>query len=78
MLFSAGVLPDWRIVSQEKRSPHRLFLRAASCIYATEGRLYRLQRKHMSAESPQELFLDELKDLYSAGKQITRVLPQVK
>jgi ferritin-like metal-binding protein YciE len=31
----------------------------------------------MSVESLQELFLDELKDLYSAEKQITRVLPKL-
>jgi ferritin-like metal-binding protein YciE len=39
--------------------------------------MYRLQRKHMSVESLQELFLDELKDLYSAEKQITRALPKL-
>ena len=52
-------------------------LHPASRIYATEGRMYRLQRKHMSVESLQELFLDELKDLYSAEKQITRALPKL-
>ncbi len=31
----------------------------------------------MSVESLQELFLDELKDLYSAEKQITRALPKM-
>jgi ferritin-like metal-binding protein YciE len=31
----------------------------------------------MSVESLQELFLDELKDLYSAEKQITRALPKL-
>jgi ferritin-like metal-binding protein YciE len=30
-----------------------------------------------SVESLQELFLDELKDLYSAEKQITRALPKL-
>jgi ferritin-like metal-binding protein YciE len=39
--------------------------------------MYRLQRKHMSVESLQELFLDELKDLYSAEKQITQALPKL-
>jgi ferritin-like metal-binding protein YciE len=39
--------------------------------------MYRLQRKHMSVASLQELFLDELKDLYSAEKQITRALPKL-
>jgi ferritin-like metal-binding protein YciE len=31
----------------------------------------------MSVESLEELFLDELKDLYSAEKQITRALPKL-
>ena len=31
----------------------------------------------MSVESLQELFLDELKDLYSAEKQITKALPKL-
>ncbi len=31
----------------------------------------------MSVESLQELFLDELKDLYSAEKQITKALPKM-
>jgi ferritin-like metal-binding protein YciE len=31
----------------------------------------------MGVESLQELFLDELKDLYSAEKQITRALPKL-
>jgi ferritin-like metal-binding protein YciE len=31
----------------------------------------------MSVESLQELFLDELKDLYSAEKQITGALPKL-
>jgi ferritin-like metal-binding protein YciE len=61
----------------EESTPHRPFPHAASRIYATEGRMYRLQRKHMSVESLQELFLDELKDLYSAEKQITRALPKL-
>jgi ferritin-like metal-binding protein YciE len=39
--------------------------------------MYRLQGKHMSVESLQELFLDELKDLYSAEKQITKALPKM-
>jgi ferritin-like metal-binding protein YciE len=33
--------------------------------------------KHMSVESLEELFLDELKDLYSAEKQITKALPKL-
>jgi ferritin-like metal-binding protein YciE len=39
--------------------------------------MYRLQRKRMSVENQQELFLDELKDLYSAEKQISRALPKL-
>ena len=31
----------------------------------------------MSVESLEELFLDELKDLYSAEKQITKALPKM-
>ena len=31
----------------------------------------------MSVESLQDLFLDELKDLYSAEKQITKALPKM-
>ncbi len=33
--------------------------------------------QHMSVESLEELFLDELKDLYSAEKQITKALPKM-
>jgi ferritin-like metal-binding protein YciE len=43
----------------------------------TEGRMYRLGGQHMSVESLEELFLDELKDLYSAEKQITKALPKM-
>lgn len=50
---------------------------AASRIYETEGRMYRLQGQHMSVESLEELFMDELKDLYSAEKQITKALPKM-
>ncbi len=39
--------------------------------------MYRLQGQHMSVDSLQELFLDELKDLYSAEKQITKALPKM-
>jgi ferritin-like metal-binding protein YciE len=50
---------------------------AVLAFIGTKGRMYRLQRKHMSVESLQELFLDELKDLYSAEKQITKALPKM-
>jgi ferritin-like metal-binding protein YciE len=36
-----------------------------------------LEGQYMSVESLEELFLDELKDLYSAEKQITRALPKL-
>ena len=39
--------------------------------------MYRLGGQHMSVESLEELFLDELKDLYSAEKQITKALPKM-
>jgi ferritin-like metal-binding protein YciE len=38
---------------------------------------YRLEGQHMSVGSLEELFLDELKDLYSAEKQITKALPKM-
>src|SRR5271163_4027084 len=42
---------------------------AAFGIYETEGRNVSPGGEQMSVESLQELFLDELKDLYSAEKQ---------
>jgi ferritin-like metal-binding protein YciE len=84
MRFSLSVLPDRQIVSHAGvTGATGKVLEAAPCadaasrIYWNEGRMYRLQRKHMSVESLQELFLDELKDLYSAEKQITRALPKL-
>jgi ferritin-like metal-binding protein YciE len=38
---------------------------------------YRHQENGMSVGNLQELFLDELKDLYSAEKQITKTLPKL-
>ena len=84
MRFSPRVLPDRQIVSQaDEPNGSGKVLRVGACadaasrIYWSEGRMYRLQRKDMSVASLQELFLDELKDLYSAEKQITRALPKL-
>jgi ferritin-like metal-binding protein YciE len=65
------------LAKQRRKCAPGLCSDAAFCIYETESRMHRLERQHMSVESLQELFLDELKDLYSAEKQITRALPKM-
>ena len=81
MRFPGSVLPTeakyFSRVGNEEKCTAGLCSVAASRIYETEGRMYRLEGQHMSVESLQELFLDELKDLYSAEKQITKALPKM-
>jgi ferritin-like metal-binding protein YciE len=50
---------------------------ATSRIYENKGQNVSPGGQPMSVESLQELFLDELKDLYSAEKQITKALPKM-
>src|SRR5690349_21716455 len=44
---------------------------------ARPNRVHRIHEVHMELESLRELYIDELKDLYSAEKQLVKALPKM-
>jgi ferritin-like metal-binding protein YciE len=80
MQFPRLVLPIEQSTSPArpgKKSTVGLCSGEASRIYENGRQNVSPGGQHMSVESLEELFLDELKDLYSAEKQITKALPKM-